>query len=250
MSECASCQKGLRSLISRKLGRCPGCLRASAIGTIAGWTVAVAISLGGSHPLVVWVSVLVALGFTLLLLAHLAALIARMVALWATMRASAPGEIQALWPSRRVFLLSLAGAALGALLPSILGRQAAWAASGTLVGPRDILAAAYPLTCTTQPVMPAQTLTTRDHKAKDKDVKDDLVKELREDAEKFCNTPTGCKGIDCPKPPPKTKQMHCRVDEKAIAATITKDTITVIPGGATGLVRGQFTLNECPCHCV
>jgi len=60
-------------LISMKLGRCPYCMRASARGTLAAWVALGIVSLVWSHSMLHGLALLVALGFTALLLAHMAA---------------------------------------------------------------------------------------------------------------------------------------------------------------------------------
>jgi hypothetical protein len=128
MSGCTSCQGGLRSFITSKLGRCPKCMRSSLLGTLMGWTAAATIYLIWPFPALVGLGVLVAASFTVLLFAHVVAFTSRMMAFWAMMRASAPNEMQDLWPTRRAFLVGVVGAALAAFLPPALGQRAERAA--------------------------------------------------------------------------------------------------------------------------
>jgi hypothetical protein len=118
-------------------------MRLSALGSLTGWTISTTAYLVWPHPAVVGLGVLVGATFMLLLLAHGVAFTARIVALWETMRAGASSDVQELWPSRRVFLLSLLGAGLAALLPSVSGRAAVRASGTSLIQPSELRQAAY-----------------------------------------------------------------------------------------------------------
>jgi hypothetical protein len=143
MGGCSSCKRGLRSLIGRKLGRCPRCMRASTSGTMIGWVASAAVYVLWPNPALLALSAVIAAGFTLLLLAHLVAFTARTMTLWETLHASAPSEVQQLWPSRRVFLMSLLGAAAAAFLPPVLSRRAERAGDTQLVQVAEVLAQGY-----------------------------------------------------------------------------------------------------------
>lgn len=77
MSEMLEKNRGLRDLISRKLGRCPRCMRTCAKGTVASWATVAATVAFFPHPALVESALLVAASFTLLLGAHLATVTAR-----------------------------------------------------------------------------------------------------------------------------------------------------------------------------
>lgn len=77
MSEMLGRQSGLRDLVSRKLGRCPRCMRTCAKGTVASWAAVAAIVAVVPHPALVGSALLVAASFTLLLFAHLVTLMIR-----------------------------------------------------------------------------------------------------------------------------------------------------------------------------
>lgn len=113
MSAAPCCQRGLRALISRKLGRCSRCMRSSALGTLAAWVIFAAISVVRPHPALLGLGLLVAVSFTLLLLAHLVVLVGRVAtlhdALHAGHSASIPAEFRM---GRRTALLRLSRATL------------------------------------------------------------------------------------------------------------------------------------------
>ncbi len=138
MSEAPCCQKGLRALISRKLGRCPRCMRASAFGTLAGWATFAATYVVWPHPTLLALGLFVAVSFTLLLLAHLVAVMVRVASLHDAVHAghsvSVPTEFSV---GRRAMLLRL-------------GRAALWTAAfgfGIFRTPRKAGAGAPPPTC-------------------------------------------------------------------------------------------------------
>jgi hypothetical protein len=93
-------------------------MRLAALGTCAAWSISTILRLIQPGQIVEALAVAVAVAFSLLLIAHLVALVIRTVALWESLRASAPPDLQRRWPSRRIFLGSLIGATVAALLPS------------------------------------------------------------------------------------------------------------------------------------
>jgi hypothetical protein len=123
----------IRSLIPRKLGRCGRCISLSARGTLASWVAAGAAYLLWPNPWVWGPVVLVAAGFTTLLLAHFVAFTAGLAVYSdgrpeATRAQGGPVELQL---ERRTFLrhAGLGLAAFGALL---VGRtHVAYAAGGS-----------------------------------------------------------------------------------------------------------------------
>jgi len=95
---------------------------------------------------------MIAVGFSLLLLAHVLAFTARMLALWRVLRSKAPVEVQHVWPARRVFLRSLLGAAAVAFLPAVLGQQVARA---QFVQSSELFRVCYgPCNCSGTPGLP------------------------------------------------------------------------------------------------
>jgi len=74
---CDSCPKGLRALVSRKLGACPSCIRTSVIGAIVCWAALVAMYSVLPNPSTL-VVLLVAVGFTVLAIIHTVAFTARL----------------------------------------------------------------------------------------------------------------------------------------------------------------------------
>jgi hypothetical protein len=75
---CGPCSgKGLRGFVRSKLGRCLFCIRLSAAGTLAGWAMFALTGALYPVPPVLGFALLLAAGFTLLLLAHMLALMAR-----------------------------------------------------------------------------------------------------------------------------------------------------------------------------
>jgi hypothetical protein len=86
---CACCQSGLRGLFSRKLGRCPRCMRSSALGALLGSAISAIVYFLWPHPALLGLSIFVAAGFTGLLLAHFAAFMARLAPLYDAIYTSA-----------------------------------------------------------------------------------------------------------------------------------------------------------------
>jgi hypothetical protein len=82
-------------------------MRASLLGTVSSWAVFGTVWFRWREPLPIDLALLIAVGFSLLLLAHVLAFTARMLALWRALRSKAPVEVQQVWPGRRVFLRSL-----------------------------------------------------------------------------------------------------------------------------------------------
>ncbi len=113
MREAPCCQQGLRALISRKLGRCPRCMRASAFGTLAGWATFAATYVVWPHPTLLALGLLVTVSFTLLLLAHLVAVMVRVASLHDAVHAGHSAGVPAEFSvGRRAVLLRLGRAAL------------------------------------------------------------------------------------------------------------------------------------------
>lgn len=142
MGTCGSCGSGVRSLLSRKLGRCPRCMRAAAAGTVAAWVTAGALYVLWPHAALVGVAVVLAGSVSLLLLAHLVAFLNRMTRRWEQLRDSAPREVREAWPGRRVFLRSLVGMTVAAFLPSAFGWRA-MRGGGAFVEAAELEQAAY-----------------------------------------------------------------------------------------------------------
>jgi hypothetical protein len=67
MSEDGSCKRGLKSLLSAKLGRCMRCIRVSALGTTLGWAALAVVQAVWPNSLLAAASLAVAAAFTLLL---------------------------------------------------------------------------------------------------------------------------------------------------------------------------------------
>jgi hypothetical protein len=111
MSTAPCCQGGLRAFISRKLGRCSRCMRASALATLGGWATFGVTYVIWPHPALLGLSLIIAASFTLLLLAHLVVLTARVVTLHAGHSAAAHAGFRV---GRRVVLLRFGPAALWA----------------------------------------------------------------------------------------------------------------------------------------
>ena len=94
MAGCTSCPTGIKALLSRKLGRCPTCMRASAWGALTSWAAATALYFAWPIPALLVASLLLATAFTLLLLAHIIVFTVRTAAHWEMMRAAAPLEVK------------------------------------------------------------------------------------------------------------------------------------------------------------
>lgn len=77
MREMLGKQSGLRDLISRKLGRCPRCMRTCAKGTLASWAAVAVIVAVFPRLALVGPALLIAASFTLLLFAHLVTVMVR-----------------------------------------------------------------------------------------------------------------------------------------------------------------------------
>lgn len=74
---CNGCQKGLKALVNGKLGRCPKCMRWSALGTLLSWVALLCIYFVLPNPYLLGLTLLVATSFTLLWLSHIVALTLR-----------------------------------------------------------------------------------------------------------------------------------------------------------------------------
>jgi hypothetical protein len=272
MSGCTSCQGGLWSFIASKLGRCPKCMRASVRGTLVGWTVSAAIYLIWPHPILVGLGVLVATSFTVLLIAHLVAFTARIMAFWATMRASAPTEMQKLWPTRRAFLVSALGAALAAFLPPALGQRAERVAlaqggcpgnctsiisygqcqcrSQALGGQPacgaqtecECVASGRPpnCSCSCEPRCRTRTLAqpatfSDDHPRADAKAEEKIVDKLDKKARKHCE--------------PACQREPCALKQKCDVSgpIVKKEDVTF--GQTANKITGTVTIKECPCAC-
>jgi hypothetical protein len=102
-------------------------MRAAALGAGISWASVSAVAFVWPQPLLLAASLLLAVAFTVLLAAHLLVFVARMTALWRTMRSSAPEAALQAWPGRRAFLTSLAGATAAAFLPPLFGERGGYA---------------------------------------------------------------------------------------------------------------------------
>src|SRR5260370_28854327 len=81
MDKPCGCQHGrLRSLISAKLGRCRSCMRLSIVGTLAAWAMVGLLYALWPNPILLTLALLSAGSFTLLLVSHGVAVMARTAA--------------------------------------------------------------------------------------------------------------------------------------------------------------------------
>jgi hypothetical protein len=71
MTTTSCCQGGLRAFLSRKLGRCPRCLRGAALGTLLSWASLAAVVLLWPRPLLIGMALTAGVGCSLLAAAHL-----------------------------------------------------------------------------------------------------------------------------------------------------------------------------------
>ena len=76
----------IRALFSRKLGVCPFCMRTSGLGTLIAWALYAGAALVFPHGLARILLLILAVAFTLLLSAHIAAYVARAVIRWRACR--------------------------------------------------------------------------------------------------------------------------------------------------------------------
>lgn len=68
---CNGCQgRGLRALVSRKLGRCPKCMRLSALGALIGWIACAGVYFVFPNPALLGLTLFVATSFSLLWISH------------------------------------------------------------------------------------------------------------------------------------------------------------------------------------
>ncbi len=70
MSTCGCCPKGFRRFFTGKLGKCPRCMRVAALGTGLGLVLAVGARWLDANAAVVWIALVLAMPFALLLAAH------------------------------------------------------------------------------------------------------------------------------------------------------------------------------------
>lgn len=89
MDELKTFPTRLRMLISAKLGRCPRCMRWSVIGSLTGWAVSAIVYFLWPNPILLSLSVLVAVSFTLLMISHIVVFMARVAR---TLRDHQPGK--------------------------------------------------------------------------------------------------------------------------------------------------------------
>lgn len=133
--KCKNCQKGLRGLISTKLGRCTWCMQVSALGTLIGWMAALVVYF--VTPALLGLSLFVAASFTLLWIAHIVALIVRGADVQESIRTSTPEGKAPM--GRREFVPALGRvlALFGALGFGVLGRPQRVGAQSLQVDPED-----------------------------------------------------------------------------------------------------------------
>jgi hypothetical protein len=125
MGRCNSCEGGLRSLISRKLGRCATCIQAALLGTVAGWASAAAVNLIWGDPIGLAVALVAAGSFTLLLISHALAFVVRRVLEPVEAVPISTGEDGAAQfrLERRAFLRGSLGVVTAGLLGSVFGAR-------------------------------------------------------------------------------------------------------------------------------
>ena len=116
-----------RALAAQKLGVCPFCIRAAGLGVTISWAGAIALRIFWPQPLVLAAALVLAVAFSLLLLAHLVAYSVRVAR---ELRDFQEGRLPIRPPrdydaSRRRFLLRVAQAGVGMLALSLLGPRAA-----------------------------------------------------------------------------------------------------------------------------
>lgn len=109
MGEAPRYRNRLRYFVSRKLGRCRRCIQASAVITLVSWAVVAVMWIVSSTPIALRLGLLVAVSLTSLMVAHLAAIIARAT----TLHKEVSRE---LGMGRGEALLSLSRVALGAAI--------------------------------------------------------------------------------------------------------------------------------------
>ncbi len=115
------CQGGLKSLIASKLGQCPRCMRVATFGALGAWALTVLLYLVWPVPALVGIGLLVAVGFTALLIAHLVAFTVRLMALRQAIAATDTTEHAAFSPGRRAATARVLRMGLAALLASVFG---------------------------------------------------------------------------------------------------------------------------------
>ncbi len=118
------CGGKLRSLISRKLGSCPRCIRLSAILALASWMVWGGMYVAWPTSVLQRLGLAVAIGFTAWLAAHVVVFVGKAMAAWETIRPSLPrGTVEAYDLNRRRLLVA-ALASVGAIILEPLVRFA------------------------------------------------------------------------------------------------------------------------------
>lgn len=116
---CSNCLgKGLRALVSRKLGRCPKCMRLSARGTLISWLITAGMYLVLPNPYLIGLTLLVATSFTLLWISHTIAFTLRVGYALKEVRHAEPDE-QGSKLQRRQFIPALGRLALFSLFGSL-----------------------------------------------------------------------------------------------------------------------------------
>jgi hypothetical protein len=113
------CQEGWRDSISRKLGSCPRCMRASLTLALASWVAVVVVAMLAGSAAVVAPAIGVAVAFTLLLVAHLIAFFLKSARTWRAV--AAEDDAAEGYGTRRGFLVG-ATAFLAAVLFAPLSR--------------------------------------------------------------------------------------------------------------------------------
>jgi hypothetical protein len=135
MSGCRSCgRKGVRSLFSTQLGRCPRCMRVSALVTLHGWAACTVIYFVWANGALLGLALLATFSFTLLLIAHIVASIRWQVAVLRRRRylisvtAPTPNEPTL---GRHEFFLSAGRIVLASLVGFSVGPRISLAQSGS-----------------------------------------------------------------------------------------------------------------------
>ena len=142
MSAPSTLKQQARDVIARKLGVCPFCMRASALGAIAGWGVFALLSFFTAHPLLLIPALVIALAMSVLIAAHLAAYMARSAREVHHYNATAvSGERRAI--ARREFIAIVLRAGAYAATIAVFGRVPAFGQADTCTGKHDEM---YPLT--------------------------------------------------------------------------------------------------------
>lgn len=124
MERLSSIPPSVWARITAKLGRCPRCLRASARGTLVAWGVATILVIVWPHPLALAGALVLAGGFTLLLVSHLVAYMGRLARRLRQVSAGPEPGLPAATSSlsRRELLWTVGKAGSLAVLVALVGR--------------------------------------------------------------------------------------------------------------------------------